>query len=162
MSLGSIGPSRVTTMAKPSGYVTLATDLPSRAANAVALIFQQQGKPSVRAALKDLCELQIKLHETPYLRYLGEMMRCAIEGDPRGLLKYRQLMNPDELKDPIVQDLSYWAIRNEWLARQVKTNDEWISSEGLDMFKKSLRADSLEQENRELRRLLARYEEPRT
>ena len=149
-------------MAKPLGYVTLATDLPSWAANAVALIFQQQGKPSVRAGLKELLEGQIKLHETPYLaEHYAEMMHLAIEGDAKGLSMHLQLMSADERKKPCVQYLKSWTLTNDFHKAQIDNMHQWMTSEGKDIYWKSLQADRLEHENRELRRLLARYEEPR-
>ena len=149
-------------MAKPSGYVTLATDLPSWAANAVALIFQQQGKSSVRAGLKELLEWQIKLHETPYLaKHYAEMMHLAIEGDAKGLSRHLRLMSPDEKEKPCVQYLKSWTCTNDFRGTQIDNMHQWMTSEGRDIYWKSLQADRLEQENRELRRLLARYEEPR-
>jgi hypothetical protein len=149
-------------MAKPPGWITLATDLPAESALTVALIFDKRGKPSVRAGLKELLEWQIKLHETPYLaEHYGEILHLAIEGDPKGLCKHLNAMSREEHNKPCVQYVKDWAIKNEWLACRVETYEKWMSTEGKEMFIKALRHDQLLQEAQELRRKLALLEEPR-
>lgn len=149
-------------MPKPPGWVTLATDLPAESALTVALIFDRLGKPSVRAGLKELLEGQIKLHEAPYLaEHYSEILHLAIEGDAEGLSKHLKAMSHEEQNKPCIQYVKDWTIRNNWLASCVEEFDKWMSTEGKEMFLKACQHDQLLQEAQELRRKLARYEEPR-
>jgi hypothetical protein len=149
-------------MPKPKGWKTLATDLPPLKAYEVSLaLIETTG--SVRKGLASLLEAERLKSREPFInKHLSSFVTYAMNGNAKGLEALLQEMPKNErdsrfIKDVIIPN----TLHNDFLRKQLDEVRRWQNEEGMEMFRKAQAADAAMAENRELRRKLARYEEPR-